>query len=144
MYKNEKHMKKGLIIMIGFGLLLSGSLLAQQKQPATKPQGNEKAIFTLEKKSLNFGEIKMGTTKMLELSFTNTGKKTLVLTDVYTNCGCTTVDWPKDPFPPGKSGTLKINYNPTETGPFNKLIYVYTNAQNSSETIQIEGIIIEK
>ena len=137
-------MKKRLFITMSVILFLSGSVLAQQKQPAAKTADDSKAIFTLEKKSLNFGEFKMGTTKTLEISFTNTGKKTLVLTDVYTNCGCTTVDWPKDPFPPGKSGKLKINYNPTETGPFNKLIYVHTNAQNSSETIQIEGMIIEK
>ena len=136
-------MKKGLFIIVGF-VLFSGSIFAQQTKPTTKTQGGEKAIFTLEKKSLDFGEIKMGSTKSIELSFTNTGKRTLVLTDVYTNCGCTTVDWPKDPFAPGKSGKLKINYNPTETGPFNKMVYVYTNAQNSSETIQIEGIIIEK
>ena len=136
-------MKKGLFIIVGF-VLFSGSIFAQQTKPTTKAQSGEKAIFTLEKKSLDFGEIKMGSTKSIELSFTNTGKRTLVLTDVYTNCGCTTVDWPKDPFAPGKSGKLKINYNPTETGPFNKMVYVYTNAQNSSETIQIEGIIIEK
>jgi hypothetical protein len=136
-------MKKGLLIIAGFLLLFGGTALAQTK-PVAKPQDNNKAYFSLEKKSLDFGEIKMGSTKTLELSFTNTGKKTLVLTDVYTNCGCTTVDWPKDPFAPGKSGTLKITYNPTETGPFNKTVYVYTNAQNSSETIQIEGMINEK
>ena len=135
-------MKKKLLT-IGLFFFLAGSLFAQQTQSTPKTQG-DKAIFTLEKQSLNFEEIKMGSTKTLELSFTNTGKKTLVLTDVYTNCGCTTVDWPKDPFSPGKSGKLKITYNPTETGPFNKTVYVYTNAQNSSETIQIEGIIIEK
>ena len=136
-------MKKGLLIMAGFFLLFSETVLAQTTS-TVKQQDNNKAYFSLEKKSLNFGEIKMGSTKTIELSFTNTGKKTLVLTDVYTNCGCTTVDWPKDPFAPGKSGILKITYNPTETGPFNKTVYVYTNAQNNSETIQIEGIIIEK
>lgn len=136
-------MKKGLFVIASMLLLFSGNILAQST-PTTKQQDNNKAFFSLEKKSLSFGEIKMGSTKTLELSFTNTGKKTLVLTDVYTNCGCTTVDWPKDPFAPGKSGTLKITYNPTETGPFNKTVYVYTNAQNSSETIQIEGMIIEK
>lgn len=136
-------MKKGLLIIAGFFLLFGGTALAQTTL-TTKQQGNNKAYFSLEKKSLNFGEIKMGSTKTIELSFTNTGKNTLVLTDVYTNCGCTTVDWPKDPFAPGKSGILKITYNPTETGPFYKTVYVYTNAQNNSETVQIEGIIIEK
>ncbi len=136
-------MRKRLLIIAGF-FLFGGGIILAQATPTAQQQDNNKAFFSLEKKSLNFGEIKMGSTKTLELSFTNTGKKTLVLTDVYTNCGCTTVDWPKDPFAPGKSGTLKITYNPTETGPFNKTIYVYTNAQNSSETVQIEGMVIEK
>ncbi len=136
-------MRKRLLIIAGF-FLFGGGIILAQTMPTAQQQDNNKAFFSLEKKSLNFGEIKMGSTKTLELSFTNTGKKTLVLTDVYTNCGCTTVDWPKDPFAPGKSGTLKITYNPTETGPFNKTIYVYTNAQNSSETVQIEGMVIEK
>ena len=136
-------MNKGLLIVASMFLLFGGSIFAQNKSESNQ-QDNNKAFFSLEEKSLDFGEIKMGSTKSLELSFKNTGNKTLVLTDVYTNCGCTTVDWPKDPFAPGKSGTLKITYNPTETGPFSKTIYVYTNAKNSSETIQIEGIIIEK
>lgn len=121
-----------------------GGLFSQSSQQAVKQQDNNKAYFSLEKKSVNFGEIKMGSTKTIQLSFTNTGKKTLVLTDVFTNCGCTTVDWPKDPFLPGKSGIIKITYNPTETGPFNKSVWIYTNAQNDSEIIQIEGIIIDK
>jgi hypothetical protein len=135
-------MKKEWLIT-GLFLLMAGTIFAQQTPSAAKTQ-SDKAIFTLEKKSLDFGEIKMGSAKTIELSFTNTGKKTLVLTDVYTTCGCTTVDWPKDPFPAGKSGVLKITYNPTETGAFNKTIYVYTNAENNSETIQIEGFITEK
>jgi hypothetical protein len=112
-------------------------------------QGNasidvNKASFSLVKKSVNFGEMKMGSVKTIELSFTNTGKKTLVLNDVYTNCGCTTVDWPKDPFMPGKSGMIKITYNPVEIGPFSKTIFIYSNAQNSSEAVQIEGLVTDK
>ena len=116
----------------------------QPKQQTNKSQDNNKAYFSLEGKLVNFGEIKMGTTKTIQLAFTNTGQKTLVLTDVYTNCGCTTIDWPKDPFLPGKSGIIKITYNPTETGPFNKSVWIYTNAENNSEIVQIEGIVIDK
>jgi len=66
------------------------------------------------------------------------------LTDVYTTCGCTTVDYPREPFLPGKSGTIKLTYNPTEEGPFNKTVTIYTNAENDKEVVQIEGIVISK
>jgi hypothetical protein len=131
-------------MVTGLLLSLSGTLLCQNTQQANSPQKNNKAYFSLEKKTVSFGEIEMGTTKSVMLSFTNTGEKTLVLSDVYTTCGCTTVDWPRDPFLPGKSGTIKISYNPTETGPFSKTISIYTNAQNSLEVVQIEGIVIDK
>ncbi|MDR0602811.1 MAG: DUF1573 domain-containing protein [Bacteroidales bacterium] len=137
-------MRRRLIIVAGLLLLVSGKLFCQNAQPVSSQQEDNKPYFSLEKKTINFGEIEMGTTKTLLLSFTNTGKKTLVLSEVYTTCGCTTVDWPKDPFLPGKSGKIKISYNPTETGPFNKTISIYTNAQNSSEVVQIEGIVIDK
>jgi hypothetical protein len=137
-------MRCRLVVIIGLLLLAGGSLICQNSQPATNQQNNAKAYFSLEKKVINFGEIEMGSMKTIQVAFTNTGGKTLVLSDVYTTCGCTTVDWPRDPFLPGKSGIIKITYNPTETGPFNKTISVYTNAQNASEVIQIEGIVIEK
>jgi hypothetical protein len=137
--------RKNLILVVSLCLLAGGSLAQQaNKKQNTQQEDNNKAYFSLDKKSVNFGEIKMGTTKTIQLSFTNTGKKTLVLTDVYTNCGCTTVDWPKDPFLPGKTGTIKITYNPSETGPFNKTIWIYTNAQNNSEVVQIESLVIDK
>ena len=138
-------------IVTGLVLMLSVGVFAQQKKPATVKQkpvavadNSAKAYFSLEKKTADFERIKMGTSKTIELAFTNTGTKTLVLADVYTTCGCTTVDWPRDPFLPGKSGTIKLTYNPTEEGPFNKTVTIYTNAENNKEVIQIEGIVIPK
>ena len=140
-------MKVKIVFLTGL-CLLAGWSFAQNKKTDNNKQNNQqetnKAYFSLEKKTIDFGIIKMGTIKNIELSFTNTGNKTLVLTDVYTNCGCTTVDWPKDPFLPGKSGTIKITYNPTETGPFSKTVWIYTNAENKSEEVKIEGIVTEK
>ena len=146
MRKNVVYIIMMLLLFTGENLFSQKSQQAKQqaKQQDDKSQDNNKAYFSLESKVVNFGEIKMGTTKTIQLSFTNTGKKTLVLTDVYTNCGCTTIDWPKEPFSPGKSGTIKITYNPTETGPFNKNVWIYTNAENKSEIIQVEGLVIDK
>ncbi|MDR1180995.1 MAG: DUF1573 domain-containing protein [Bacteroidales bacterium] len=137
-------MRGRLAYIIGLIFIVEGSLLCQNSQSATSQEENNKSYFSLEKKVVEFGVIEMGTTKTVQLAFTNTGKKTLVLSDVYTTCGCTTVDWPKDPFLPGKSGVIKISYNPTETGPFNKTISIYTNAQNSSEVVQINGTVVDK
>jgi len=132
-------------------MVLSAGLFSQQRKPSAAQQKQTsqtdnlaKAYFSVEKKTVDFEKIKMGTSKTVELAFTNTGTKTLVLTDVYVTCGCTTVDWPRDPFLPGKSGVIKLTYTPTEEGAFNKTITICTNAENNKEVIQIEGIVIPK
>jgi hypothetical protein len=137
-------MRDKFIFIIGLTFIVTGNLLCQNSQSSANRQDDSKSYFSLERKTIEFGEIKMGTIKTVLLSFTNTGQKTLVLSDVYTTCGCTTTEWPKDPFLPGKSGVIKISYNPTETGPFNKTISIYTNAQNNVEVVQIEGIVVDK
>jgi hypothetical protein len=142
-------MKK--LIVIAVILTVAAGLFAQHKKPKvvkpvqeTTANNAPKAYFSLEKRTVDFERIKMGTSKTIEVVFTNTGNKTLVLTDAYTTCGCTTVDWPRDPFLPGKSGTIKLTYNPTEEGHFSKTVTIYTNAENNKEVIQIEGIVVPK
>ncbi len=104
-----------------------------------------KSYFTVSKSLIDFGEIKVGATKTINVTFTNTGDKPLIISSIYTSCGCTEVDYPKEPFLPGKSGTLKISYSATEgEGFFSKIITVYTNASNKKEDIKIEGAVVPK
>lgn len=127
------------LLSISFLCLWMNSGLAQSN--AEKP----KSYFTISKSLINFGEIKVGTTKTMNVIFTNTGDKPLIISSIYTSCGCTEVDYPKEPFLPGKSGTIKISYNATEgEGFFSKNITVYTNAKNKTEDIKIEGVVIPK
>lgn len=140
-----KYIVAGVLLMLSVGLFAQQrkSVAAKQK-PVAAAENAAKAYFSPEKKTVDFERIKMGTSKTVELAFTNTGTKVLVLKDVYTTCGCTTVDYPREPFLPGKSGTIKLTYNPTEEGPFNKTVTIYTNAENDKEVIQIEGIVVSK
>ena len=79
-------MKKTIGLMLF--VLVTVSLHAQSTNGNSKGSSTpvEKAFFFTEKKALKFGNIVMGTSKTLELNFTNTGKKTLVIKSVYTNC----------------------------------------------------------
>lgn len=104
-----------------------------------------KAYFSLSDTFIQFGSIKEGASKTISITFTNTGKKPLIISNVYTNCGCTEIEYPKEPFLPGKSGTIKITYNATEgEGVFSKTVTIYTNAKNNKETIKFEGVVVAK
>ncbi len=133
-------MKRLLYIILFAGFtVLSSNVLAQEV--VEKP----KAYFSISDSYFQLGSIKEGGSKSVNVAFTNTGKKPLIISNVYTNCGCTEIEYPREPFMPGKSGSLKITYNATEgEGVFSKTVTVYTNAKNNKETIKIEGVVTPK
>ncbi|MBO4282373.1 MAG: DUF1573 domain-containing protein [Bacteroidales bacterium] len=108
---------------------------------ATATEKPVKAHLQLAKNNIDFGTIAIGKTKTVELPFTNTGVKPLIITDTYTNCGCTSIEYPQEPFMPGKSGKLTISYDADEEGFFSKTITVYSNADNKKEVIKIQGVV---
>jgi hypothetical protein len=75
-------------------------------------------------------------------TFTNKGTKPLVLNNVRAFCGCTTPEWTKTPVAPGEKGTIKVRYNTSLVGSFNKSITVNSNAANSEVKLSIKGQVV--
>lgn len=72
-------------------------------------------------------------------TLTNTGNSPLVVTDVITSCGCTTVDYGKEPVRPEKSLELKVQYKADHPEHFDKTITVYCNTETSPIKLRITG-----
>lgn len=94
--------------------------------------------------SVNQTEIDFGSflkTEKQERSFilTNTGKSLLVVHDVTTSCGCTKVEYSKQPVRPGETLELKVIYEAEDTGRFNKTVTVYCNVENSPLRLKVKG-----
>lgn len=69
----------------------------------------------------------------------NVGKHPLVINDVTTSCGCTSVDYSKQPVRPGDSISLRVTYKADKPEHFNKTITVYCNADPSLVHLKIVG-----
>lgn len=80
----------------------------------------------------NFGNAPQGKPVTHEFVFTNEGTEPLILESVKASCGCTTPEWSKEPIMPGKTGTIKAQYNMAREGTFRKSITVTTK---SGETV---------
>jgi len=94
----------------------------------------------------DFGTIKedkgLATT---EFEFKNTGNQPLILNNVKATCGCTTPEWTKDPIAPGKSGAIKVSYNPqNRPGAFTKNVNVFSNSEPSVVVLTIKGTVEQK
>jgi Protein of unknown function (DUF1573) len=91
----------------------------------------------------NFGQIAKGKPVTAEFKFTNTGNEVLIISNARGSCGCTGVEYPKEPVMPGATGIIKATFNAAYVGAFNKSVTVESNAEGGTTTLQIRGEVVE-
>ncbi|WP_290200576.1 DUF1573 domain-containing protein, partial [uncultured Bacteroides sp.] len=69
----------------------------------------------------------------------NTGGNPLVIQDVTTSCGCTTVSYSKEPIQPGKEITLEVVYKAEHPEHFSKTVTVHCNTASSPIRLSLSG-----
>lgn len=75
----------------------------------------------------------------------NTGNAPLVITRVTASCGCTMPEWTESPIEAGKTGDVKITYDPTgRPGPFVKTVSIYSNGKKGAYMLAIKGNVTPK
>lgn len=119
------------IIFIFIAILLATGMTSAQK----------KAVIAAETVTHDFGDIKEADGKVTHtFQVSNQGDMPLVITRVIASCGCTTPEWTKEPIAPGKTGDIKITFDPDgRPGPFAKTISVYSNGKTGSFLFSIRG-----
>ena len=88
---------------------------------------------------VDFGTFPKEEQRTGEILFKNVGDKPFVIHDVVTSCGCTKVDYPKQPTMPGDILKLTITYDADKSGRFNKSLKVYGNMQGSPIRLFVSG-----
>ena len=127
---------KRLIILC---LMIGGLFALQAQTTKTAPYKGTGAEIQFDKLTVDFGTLKVGDVKTVTITFTNIGKKPLILDDVISSCDCTTVDWSKQPIMPGKKGTIKATYTAKHTGLISKRLTVLYNANTDRVILQLKG-----
>ncbi len=122
-------------MMILFISLLTVSLNAQD---------TGKAEIKFKTEVVDYGEIAKGSDGVRQFEFTNTGDAPLIISRVYSSCGCTIPKKPEGPVAPGESGIIEVKYDTKRVGPIRKTITVYSNAEESTKAIKIKGTVLDK
>lgn len=65
----------------------------------------------INKESHDFGKAKSGDVLKTNFRITNSGKADLLLQNVLIGCDCITVEYPKNPIPPGGSAEITVIFN---------------------------------
>lgn len=93
----------------------------------------------MEKTSASLGSFDWQKEQKATFTLKNIGDNPLVIEGISTSCGCTTVDYPKEPVRPGNSISLQVTYKADHPEHFNKTITVYCNAEASPVQLKISG-----
>lgn len=102
--------------------------------------GDNASALVWKSEELNLGKIPQGKPVTVKFEFTNTGKETVIISNVATSCGCTVADYPKNPIPANGKATITTTFNAAALGAFNKAITV-TFANNETKVLNLKGIV---
>ena len=88
---------------------------------------------------IDFGSFPKEEKQERSFILTNTGNGLLVIQDIVTSCGCTKVEYSKEPVRPGETLEVKVIYEAEQAEHFNKTVTVYCNAENSPLRLAVKG-----
>ncbi|MBQ4441638.1 MAG: DUF1573 domain-containing protein [Bacteroidales bacterium] len=131
-----------MIVCSCFALQAQTSKTSTGKSAATTTYTGTGAEIQFDKPTVDFGTLKVGDVKVVTITFTNIGKKPLILDDVVSSCDCTTVEWGKQPVMPGQKGTIKATYTAKNKGLISKRITVLSNANTDRVILQLKGEVL--
>ena len=98
--------------------------------------------ITTENEIIDCGQVAFKSPVTAEFEMQNSGGRPLVIDDVRTGCGCTTVDYPQSPIPPGQKFMVKITYDAKQMGHFNKQIGIYGNGSKEPLMLSLRGVVV--
>ncbi len=122
-------------IVTFFALFIALNLSAQTE--------NNGPIISFTSMTVNYGEIERGSDGIRVFEFTNTGDEPLIISKVYSSCGCTIPKKPEAPIAPGEKGEIQVKYDTNRMGPIRKTITVNSNAKDTPiVSLKIKGNVI--
>lgn len=93
----------------------------------------------LDRSTVDYGTFPYTEKQERNFVLTNMGNQLLVIQDVVTSCGCTKVEYNKEPVRPGGTLELKVVYEAEQAEHFNKTIMVYCNTDSSPLRLTVKG-----
>ena len=118
-------------------LIMTNNNISVRKEEH-KPRRKQTLPFLLAKRYM-IRNHKKGSANPAVFTITNTGNRPLIIHRVSASCGCTNVEWEKQPIEQGKTATVRVTMVPDETGYFRKTIDVHCNAEESPVRLAVMG-----
>ncbi len=116
---------KKIVMLCALILATVFQLSAQTLKPVDDSQNAGKVEWL--NRQVNTGNIPYGVPVTHEFKLRNISKENLMIFQVRTTCHCTSVDWSREPVPPGETTVIRATYDAQREGEFYKILAVSTN-----------------
>ena len=94
---------------------------------------------------VDIGALRQGEVVQYDARLRNTGIEPLVIKDIATSCGCTSVEYDKKPIPPGGEGAFSLRFDSRGMwGMQLKLIEIRTSASQRAYQVMVQAEVAEK
>ena len=123
--------------------IIAAVLLSMLTGWAQEKIGN---VLEIDKTIHNFGDIMLDSGPVsCTFTFKNISEKPVVVYNVVSSCGCTDVNWTKEPLRPGESGNVSVTYSNDEGPyPFDKTITMYVSDIKKPVLLKVRGVSLAK
>jgi len=122
-------MQKQTLALLVSGLLLLSAFAGDTARPAEWTGV----------KDYDFGLLTRGRPAQHRFVLKNKSSRPLLIDNVRTPCGCTAVDWPEMPIPPGDTASVLVEYNAAQVGYFYKTLTVFFHGVKGPDVLSVQG-----
>ena len=102
------------------------------------------ARLTVNKESVDFGQIEWNKPVIVDYTITNSGEIPLIIANVTTSCACSVASWPSSPIEPGEKGVIRVDFDAKALGQFYKEIAIYSNSTPNIVYLNFTGEVVRE
>ena len=99
--------------------------------------------LSIQKTTIDVGKTGFEVPVTATFELRNKGSKALIISDLKTDCGCTTADATQRTVEPGEQFTVTMTYNARMLGHFTKQVALYSNATQKPVYLKMRGVVLE-
>jgi len=123
-------------------LLLASNVFSQKADTVWVEVNNQPLIANTVKK--DFGVINVDEKAVFKFKLQNLNDEPLVIWHVSSSCECTVPSWTKKPVKKDKEAIVKLKYDSSKAGVFEKSAFVYTNFNDKPIKLSIKGVVVKR
>ena len=105
---------------------------------------NADDVIKVNQEGHDFGKILQGKPVDYYFEVTNKTDKPLVVENTWASCGCTTPEKPTEPIAPGATAKVKVQYNASAMGTFNKQVFIKIAGVENPKVVGISGTVVNQ